>query len=395
MLAKRCQYSKRAARPNTVSGAINPGKQHVLLVATSYPSDLGDWKGVFIRHIASALARLSNVHLTIWAPPGPVPDGSAFVTTPGDRRWLARLMNAGGIAHLMRSKGILGLTAPLQMVSRLAACYRRERADIYHINWLQCAIPLPRNGIPALVTVLGNDLKLLRSPLVKMLVRRSMKGRRVAICPNAEWMADTLNNAFGDLATISPVSFGIDAGWYRVTRALPAVPIWIAVTRLTIDKLGALFAWSEPLFRGTGRELHLLGPNQETLSIPDWVHYHGAATPEQLARDWFPVAQGLITLSAHAEGRPQVMLEAMAAGLPIVASDMPAHDSIVQNGVTGYICADPESYKAAIGALEVPASNQSFSVASRSWASREYGTWDDCANRYRAVYDQLLQSTND
>ncbi len=77
------------------------------------------------------------------------------------------------------------------------------------------------------MTVLGTDLKLLGLPLVKTLLRRVMRGRKVAICPNAEWMREPLELAFGDLAQVCPVPFGIDPVWYAIstqtwTQKLPA-----------------------------------------------------------------------------------------------------------------------------------------------------------------------------
>ena len=365
----------------------------VLLLSTSYPSDASDWRGVFMRHLVAAIARRSDVQLAVWAPPGPLPTTAQSITSSREADWLAQLMAAGGISHLMRNGGVRTLLAPLKLLRMMGAAYRRHRAvDVYHVNWLQCALPLPRNGKPALITVLGNDLKLLRLPLMRHLLRRVMRTRKVAICPNAEWMQVPLLAAFGDVAEVTPVSFGIDPCWYAIERSpimMPA-PRWLAVTRLTADKLGPLFEWSRDFFHNGARELHLFGPMQEGMTVPDWVHYHGAATPEQLAAEWFPFACGLITLSRHAEGRPQVMLEAMAAGLPIVASRMPAHAGIVDDGCTGILCDSPEGYGAALARLEDPGTNRDFGELARSWALREIGSWDDCAERYTRIYRRLL-----
>ena len=132
---------------------------------------------------------------------------------------------------------------------------------------------------------------------------------------------------------------------------------------------------------------------QENIPIPPWVQYHGSATPEQLANEWFPRASGLVTLSRHAEGRPQVMLEAMAAGLPIIASRMPAHADIVSDGVTGLLCDTPAGYADAQEALEDSDTRGRMRNAAREWVLREIGTWDDCAQRYVKIYRELLGST--
>jgi glycosyltransferase involved in cell wall biosynthesis len=366
----------------------------VLYVATSYPEDEDDWRGVFIRHQAYALSRVENLSLTVWAPPGPLPANARYLAIEEERNWLSQLMSEGGIAHAVRSSGPMAIPKIAKLLNQLRLLYKREGdPDIYHLNWLQTALPLPANGKPALMTVLGTDLKLLGLPLVKPLLRRVMRKRKVAICPNAEWMREPLESAFGDLAQICPVPFGIDPVWYAIKRKPDAqAPCWLAVTRLTRDKLGTLFEWSAPLFDGQHRELHLIGPMQEQMDLPDWVHYHGPGTPAQLAREWFGRAHGLITLSQHAEGRPQVMLEAMAAGLPIIASDMPAHANLVQHGSTGQLCSSEADYASAIACLENVENNRTAGVAARDWVAKEIGTWDDCAQRYVKLYQDLLVS---
>lgn len=367
----------------------------MLFVSTSYPRDAADWRGIFMAHISAALARDADVRLAQWAPPGHIDARVQSATTPSEAAWLAMLMQRGGISHWLRSKPASGAMAAWKLTRLLRSAYRRlDDIDLYHVNWLQCALPLPANGKPALITVLGNDLRLLRLPMMRAALRRTMRGRSVAICPNAAWMEAPLRDAFGDRATVVPVPFGIDPRWYAIPRSADVLqhpPRWLAVTRLTANKLGPLFEWSEPLFRDGPRELHLFGPMQEQLDIPAWVRYHGSATPEQLASEWFPGAQGLITLSRHAEGRPQVMLEAMASALPIIASRMPAHADIVADGVTGSLCDAPQDYANALVNLEDPATHLRMGAAARAWASREIGTWDDCATRYVRIYRQLLE----
>src|SRR3546814_10537444 len=104
---------------------------------------------------------------------------------------------------------------------------------------------------------------------------------------------------------------------------------------------------------------------EEEVELPGWVHYHGPASPRLLADEVFPAARGLITLSQHAEGRPQVLLEAMAASLPIVASAMPAHASIVAPGETGLICHSTGQMAAALDRLDIAAATTAFREAGR------------------------------
>ena len=370
---------------------------NVLMTSTSFPRDPSDWKGLFIYHMAAALARDSRVSLQLWAPPGVLPDGVVFANSQSESARLSRLMDAGGISHLLRMRPIAGTWEAFALLRMLGGIYRRSiDVSLYHVNWLQCALPLPNNGKPALITVLGNDMKLLQKPLVRPALRRAMRGRKVAICPNAEWMEQPLRTAFGDVAEVVPVPFGIDPQWYAIDRRLENTPrIWLAVTRLTAAKLGPLFQWSQSLFANGERELHLFGPKQEDMDIPPWVHYHGSTTATQLSQDWFPRAHGLITLSRHAEGRPQVMLEAMAAGLPIIASKMPAHEDIVSGNITGALVGSPSDYERELVALEDMGTNMRMGAAARALVARRMGTWNDCAARYVKIYLRLLGTNPD
>ncbi len=364
----------------------------VLFASTSYPRDNLDWRGLFIRSICTALARREDLSISLWAPPGLPIENIKSVTSKREIRWLENLMNSGGISHKLRTNPLFGIASASRLIWALGSAYRREKGvSIYHINWLQSAIPLPNDGKPALITVLGNDMHLLKAPFMRHAVRRALRFRNATLCPNADWMVPTLQDAFGDIASVEPVPFGIACDWYETKRNPAPESIWLVVSRLTKAKLGPLFDWCEPMFHNKKRQLHLFGPMQENIQIPEWVQYHGPATAETLSTAWFPRAQGLITLSQHAEGRPQVMLEAMASRLPIIASRIPAHEDLIENNVSGLLCTEKKDFQNAIEELEMAENNQLYGTAAQTLAKQKFGTWDDCAQRYISIYHKLLE----
>lgn len=362
----------------------------ILMASTSYPANPTDWKGLFIRHLAEALAKRQDVQLSLWAPPGDTGPRIAYAASAAEANFLAGLASQGGIAHLLRTRRVAGAATSLRLLAHLRRAYRRADADAYHINWLQNAIALPDDGRPALVSVLGTDMRLARSPLVRAALRRVFRRRKTAICPNADWMKTDLESWFGDVARIVPVPFGIDAMWFEAGRDEFLAPAdWLVVSRLTEDKIGTLFDWAQPWFAGHGRRLNLIGPAQDSIPLPAWVRYHGPATPKELAESWFPRARGIISLSRHAEGRPQVMLEAMAAGLPVIASRLPAHEDLLRNGETGYLVGSTEELGHRLHALEAEDHNREIGNAARSDVRIRIGSWDDCAERYIAIHREL------
>lgn len=363
----------------------------VAMTSTSYPANSSDWKGLFIQRMVEGLCRSPTIQLEFWGPLGPLPPNAASALQSNDENWLKRLAAEGGIAHLLRKRPLRGLFKSFVLLARERRALESSSCEIFHINWMQNALALPKDSRAAVITALGTDMQLLRFPFVTYFLRRKLKGRRVAICPNAEWMLPKLQRSFGHVAEIIYVPFGIDDAWYEVKRAPQTAPHrWICVSRITRGKLGPLFEWAEPHFKNGGRELHLIGPKQDfDIDIPDWVHFHGSATPAELQVNWFPEVAGLISLSSHPEGRPQVMLEAMASGVPILASRLPAHEDLIGSGTFGHICDDVDSFAHGLKKIEHPEHNRVMGDMARQYAMRHFGTWGDCAERLRSIYFSL------
>ncbi len=370
---------------------------NVLMAATSYPATHSDWRGRFIYDMAESLANSGRLKLGLWAPPGELPEAVASSLTDEDALWLSHMVNEGGIAHLLRTSPLKGLLAGIGLVRRLRDAYsvfasQATCTAVVHSNWLQTAIPLWGTRLPALITVLGSDLAFLKLPGMTAVLRSVLKGRKAMLAPNALWMVPVLQTKFGDLAEVRPIPFGVHSRWFAIERNAAASTSrdWLMVSRVTRAKLGYMYEWGQGLF-GEQRKLHLLGPMQEAIELPSWVVYHGPTNPDSLASEWFPRVQGLLTLSQHDEGRPQVMIEAMAAGLPIVASNLPAHSDLLDQGRLGRLVGSANELRLALEELEVPQFNLNAGEAARKWIIENIGSWDDCAARYVKAYEDLLR----
>lgn len=359
------------------------------MVSTSYPENLQDWRGRFIYDMAESLAGRHDLSLDLWAPPGELPGQVESALQGDDARFLHDMLGGGGIAHLLRKKNFNSLAMLFDLLRRLRRVYRQSQHEVVHVNWLQNALPLWGTATPALVTVLGSDYGLLDKPGMRAMLRAVFRQRPTVLAPNASWMVPRLKADFGDVADVEAVPFGVDRRWFEVDRNGAENGCWLAVTRLTRNKIGDLFTWGEGMF-GSQRQLHLFGPMQESLELPCWVNWHGPTHPAELRDQWFPRATGLITLSRHDEGRPQVMLEAMAAGLPVIASDLTAHRDFVRHQGTGWLVQDRSQLEEAFAALEYMPANRRVGEETRRYIKETIGDWDDCADRYAALYQRLV-----
>ena len=365
-------------------------KLAVLLATTSYPLDSADWKARFIYDLAAAIDRTGEVQVQLWGPPGHLPGDVSSANSRGDTAWLHQMAGEGGIAHLLRTRPATGLIQARGILARLREACARNRADIYHVNWLQLALGLPDDGRPLYVAVLGSDFGLLRLPGMGRLLRRKFSTRPTVLAPNAGWMQARLTELFGDVAEIRPNPFGVTPAWFDMRRQIGEPREWLVVTRITRKKLGDLLRWGKGLF-GRHRRLRLLGPMQEDIALPAWIEYGGPTNPDNLRQQWFPGAAGLLTLSRHDEGRPQVMIEAMAAGLPVIASRIPAHADLIRHGETGWLVDSRDELAEALREAETPSAAAEITARARSRIRETIGTWDDYARRCLTAYTSLLQ----
>jgi glycosyltransferase involved in cell wall biosynthesis len=362
----------------------------VLMATTSFPRDAADWKGRFIHDLAASLDRTDQVRISLWGPPGALPGQVKTANSSSDSAWLDELADRGGVAHLLRKHPFSGLLHAYGILSRLRKACVRCQPDIYHVNWLQLALYLPNDGRPIYVSVLGSDFGLLKLPGMTAFLRRSFTQHRTMLAPNADWMTAKLQEKFGDIAEIKPNPFGVSQRWFDIERR-PAEPMeWLVVSRITRNKLGDLLAWGEGLFNEE-RRLRLIGPMQEKLVLPDWVIHEGHTSPDELRKHWFPRAAGLLTLSRHDEGRPQVMIEAMASGLPVIASRIPAHEDLIQHGETGWLVDSRKELVDALLQAEVSSVAAAVGSDARNWIRDHIGTWEDSARRCINTYQDLLQ----
>jgi glycosyltransferase involved in cell wall biosynthesis len=200
-----------------------------------------------------------------------------------------------------------------------------------------------------------------------------------------------------DPAHVVVVPNGVSEDFFsNEPRALPNRPKLLFVGRLAAQKnvpllLEALDGVSERF------DTVLVGDGELEVSLRSMVEarglqnvlFHGRADGESLRRLYREA--DVFVLPSEREGMPLVLLEALAMGLPVVATDIPGTRDVIQNGSNGALAApgDARAFRAAL--LHVtsdPAQYRRMSQTSRALADRY--SWDSVATKFDALYDMAL-----
>ena len=126
------------------------------------------------------------------------------------------------------------------------------------------------------------------------------------------------------------------------------------------------------------------------LGIKDQVHFPGILDAESLRRELSRAS--MLVLPSYQETAPMVIQEAMAAGVPVIASRVGGTRYQVRDGETGFLfdARDVQSLTSRISELLAnQAMRQSFGKAANDLAQKEYRA-DTVANRTIDVYRQVL-----
>ena len=133
------------------------------------------------------------------------------------------------------------------------------------------------------------------------------------------------------------------------------------------------------------------GPEfNDLLAKRPWCEYAGFADREKL-KEYFKKAY-MIALPSLEDNCPMVVLEAMAAGVPVVAANVGGVPDLVEDGKTGLMC-DPlnaESMRNAIGKmLENPALAKELAANARQQAREKFHPLV-VAKRHVEIYQEVL-----
>lgn len=157
------------------------------------------------------------------------------------------------------------------------------------------------------------------------------------VAPMSQQAARSLESDFdisSDRIVVTPPAIDVDL--FSGQKWTPDMPRLFFVGNDWQRKGGPeLLRWYRQYFSGRC-ELHIVGDVGASHQADSGIIFHGPVPRAVLARDLLPSAIALV-LPSRLEMTPWVVVEAAAAGVPIIASDVGAVRETVREGKTGFL----------------------------------------------------------
>lgn len=281
----------------------------------------------------------------------------------------------------------------------LIGLYRRERPDLVHHVALKPSlygsIAAWLTGIPAAVNAFaGMGFVFISKGVFARTVRPVIRGAfrlllnrpgNHVIVQNPDdfgLFADTVGVAPHRISTIR--GSGVDTTQFRPSAEPDGTPVAVCVARLLWDKgIGELVEAARSLrARGVAIRIRLVGPGDENpaaipeTTLSDWAQegiVDIAGPKDDIAAEY--AKAHIAVLPSYREGLPKALLEAAAAGLPMVATDVPGCREVCRHDDTGLLV-PARSVEPLADALETLAKDSArrarFGGAARALAEKEF-----------------------
>jgi len=386
---------------------------NVLVLTTSYPESAESSSGLFIHELAKALRRRGHeIRVIVPGRAGCVGrctlDGiriNRFGYSVFNRRH--RLTSVpGGIPEALRRSPVAWAEVPL-MVGRFVAeaTLNASWATVLYANWLGAGLAGSAahllTGRPMVLTLRGDDAYLAHSQRFWRVVARWVFrhcGTVTAVSPNmVPLMTPHLPPR---LRPVRVPTFGVNTERFRPaaprTPCVGRLPGGLYVGNLThakgVDVLIRALAqcrndWARFTLVGEGSDEDAMRRLAGEHGIADRLDWLGRKTNAAIAT--LMQQADFLVLASRSEGRPNVVIEALASGLPPIATRVGGTPQLVRHGETGLLVPsdDVAGLAEAIHRLcRDPGLRETMARTARRFVEQENLTWDRTAAEFETIF---------
>ena len=388
-----------------------------LLFSTLYPSSARPLHGIFVETRLRELLRRGGVQTRVvapvpwyWSAKSANKKYAAVAATPAREalngidvrhpRYLAIPKVGMTVAPLLLA---LGARSALRDVQREGFDFDLIDAHYYYPDGVAAAMLARWFAKPLVITARGTDVNLIPEyRLPRLLIQWASRQAQASVGVSAA-LVERMRALAIDPGRLHLMRNGVDPlrfkplppGQVRAELGLTGSPLLLTVgnlhehkgQRLVIDALVRLRV-DHPQARlvivGEGPEAAALRAQAASLGLADQVHFAGQVPNAELAR-WYSAADVLV-LGSSREGWPNVLLEAMACGTPVVATAVGGIPEVIQDTSVGRLVAgrEPAAFAAAIHDLLASAPDRQ-----RVRAYAEGFSWDRTSQDQIKLFESL------
>ncbi len=371
----------------------------VLLINYEFPP-LGGGAGNATRHLATRRAGMGDVVKVLTMAHGDLPtaewrDGYEIIRAPSRRALPDRCTPFEMTTFMLGS---------MYSTWKLSRRWRPDAAMAFFsipgapVAWLLKVM----TGVPYIVSLRGGDVPgflpedlqgyhRLTTPLIRFLWKRA-----ACVTANGTWLADLARRCAPDLP-VEVVPNGVDPRSHQpgTSSRAKGLPRLLFVGRLArqkgVDVLLEAMARPETGtdvildIVGDGGERPALEAQTKRLGLEKRVIFHSWLRGEELRKQY--QSADIFVLPSRDEGMPNVLLEAAASGLPLIATRVGSNPDALREGETGLLvdADDPVSLSKALNELiSDPDRAGRMGTAGRIYMKQHF-SWDTMTQRYRAL----------
>ncbi len=409
---------------------------NICLLTHSYPRFPNDITAPFIESIAETLQK-SGMNVTVLTP-----DTPKFARVPTDhtvklhpyRYFFPRCLQMLGYSQTLVNdcelKRRVYLLAPFMFLSgifHLFRLHRKHHFDVIHAHWL-----LPNGFIgavlskvyklPLVITMHGSDMFVAkRNSFFKWIASWTLKRAAMVTSVTPTFLPELTVLGVSKLNRclipngVDPAAFPSNLCEkqarikFRKNLSIPESDLVVfALGRIVLKKGFDLLVRALPLVKekipnvtliigGDGTDLERLKTLAIDLGVSEWVRFTGIITRTDVPV-YFRMCD-VFTLPAvfdpngNVDGCPNVILEAMSCGKPVVASNISGIPIIVKDGETGILVEEkdvPGLASALIELLTDRLKREQFGLAGQQRILNEL-TWDKVIEQIQGVYQRCAK----
>ncbi len=391
------------------------------ILTTSFPRFEGDFAGTFVDQYARELAR-SGCQVKVLAPHDTAvnPSRSRHGCEVNYFKYffpqsLQSLAYGAGMVSRLKQNWLRALQMPFFLVSFFLSALRLAgKSDLLHAYWTPSGlVALMVKGIrnvPVVVTLWGSDIYFARTPLFAGIFKWLMRKADAIVCES-----DSFRNQLIQLGIptkkISVIANGIDFEAFKPSDKTTArrrlnLPqdktIIINVgglspvkdQKILIEAASQIIANKPDLLLvlvGEGETRKELEALVQSKGLQEQVHFTGFQKVTKIP-DWLNSAD-IFVLTSVSEGNPNIILEAMSSGLPIIATAVGGIPEMIRDGEEGLLI-PPRSPEALAEKLNTllgdPELQKKLSQNALKTVQSNYASWEKQASQLKALYAGLL-----